>query len=126
MRGSLNRELYDPFDPRVEGLPGEQKADGSDVLWADGKRLCVAASENKVSLVQQLLAKKISPNATDTAGYTPLHYVARNGNLHMAVTLINAKANVNAAECSFPPLHRAAFMGHVGIATLLLQRCWRL
>jgi len=121
-QGKLRPSNYNPYDPKVVPLPGEEKPDGSDVLWTPGKRLCIAAHEQRFEDLQRLLEKNVCPDDTDMAGYTALHYAARNGDHRIVLALLAARSNPNAAECSFPPLLRAAYMGHTKIAVLLLER----
>ena len=88
---------------------GEKEQDVSDVLWETGKRLCVAAQEEQMELLVQLLDKKGNPTITDGAGYTPLHYAARNGNIDIIGVLLEVKIptsfsweRVNRLPCSEP------------------------
>ena len=94
----LNPANYDPYDSRVEGLPGEEREDGSDVLWTMGKRICIAAQEEQLDTIARLLDKSVSPNATDSAGYTALHYAARNGNQRVVRKLLDAKAALDGLQ----------------------------
>ena len=96
--------------------------DGSDVLWSEGKRLCIAAQEEQEEQVERLLSSGTKPSACDAVGYTALHYAARNGHLGIVDLLLEAGADVNAAACSFTPLLRAAFMGHADVVARLIAR----
>ncbi|CAG8724442.1 16119_t:CDS:2, partial [Racocetra fulgida] len=51
-----------------------------------------------ISQVKSIISKKGSAitNQIDTAGYTPLHYAARSGNLEICRLLLEHGANVNA------------------------------
>ena len=73
--------------------------------------------------MEYLLKKGTSANAEDSAGYTALHYGARNGHCKVCQLLLQNGANVNALTRAgqATPLHRAATQGHVEITDLLLK-----
>lgn len=70
-----------------------------------------------------LLKKGISANAEDSAGYTALHYAARNGHHEICKMLLENNASANAqTRCGrATPLHRAAMQGRISIVELLLK-----
>lgn len=74
-------------------------------------------------LVQSLLEKEHDPREVDSAGYTPLHYAARNGHSKVCNMLLSNGANPNATTRSLntTPLHRAALKGHYQIVQMLLN-----
>lgn len=82
-----------------------------------------AAQYNDLDRVEALLRKGTSANVEDSAGYTALHYAARNGHYKICKTLLENGAAVNAqTRCGrATPLHRAAMQGHVNITELLLK-----
>ncbi|XP_014767550.1 ankyrin repeat domain-containing protein 39 [Octopus bimaculoides] len=63
-------------------------------------------------------------NATDTSGYTPLHYASRSGHLEICKLLVEHGANVNCTTASglATPLHRAAYSGHSSVVKFLLDK----
>lgn len=73
--------------------------------------------------VKLLLEKGVSANAEDSAGYTALHYAARNGHYQLCKTLLENGAAINAqTRCGHATaLHRAARQGHIDIVELLIQ-----
>lgn len=70
-----------------------------------------------------LLKKGVPPNAEDSAGYTALHYAARNGHCKICNILLENDAAVNAqTRCGHATaLHRAAMQSHSDIVELLLK-----
>lgn len=82
-----------------------------------------SAQNNDSCRVESLLQKRTSPNAEDAAGYTALHYAARNGHESICRILISNGANVNAVtRCGrATALHRAATQCRVEIVKLLLK-----
>ncbi|XP_034190720.1 palmitoyltransferase Hip14 [Osmia lignaria lignaria] len=82
-----------------------------------------AAQYNDLDRVKALLKKGTPIDAEDFAGYTALHYAARNGNDDICKFLIENGAAVNArTRCGrATPLHRAAMQGHSQIVRLLLK-----
>ena len=81
------------------------------------------AQSNDLDRVKSLISKGTSPNAEDSAGYTALHYSARNGHDKICRELLNRGANVNAITRSgrATALHRAATQRHAHIVELLLN-----
>lgn len=73
--------------------------------------------------VKLLLEKGVSANAEDSAGYTALHYAARNGHYQICKTLLENGAAINAqTRCGrATALHRAARQGHIDIVELLIK-----
>lgn len=70
-----------------------------------------------------LLAAGADPNRYDGAGFTPMSWAARHGNLFMANDLLLAGAGANAQEHfnHTSPLHMAAREGHTDILRLLIK-----
>ncbi|XP_043276434.1 ankyrin repeat domain-containing protein 39-like isoform X2 [Venturia canescens] len=82
-----------------------------------------AAQNNDCERVEKLLAKGISANAQDGAGYTALHYASRAGNLEICKKLVQYGADVNAATRSgiATSLHRSAMRGLDDVVQYLLK-----
>ncbi|CAG8650142.1 13911_t:CDS:2 [Dentiscutata heterogama] len=78
-----------------------------------------------ISQVRSIISKKgsVVVNQIDAAGYTPLHYATRSGNLEICRLLLEHGANVNAVtpELLSTPLHRAAIINNSEIVRLLLS-----
>lgn len=74
--------------------------------------------------VEFLLSKGKPVDQVDLAGYTALHYAARNGNVSVCELLLDNGSYVGAITRSglATALHRAASQGHVDIVHLLLRR----
>ena len=78
--------------------------------------------EAGVRIMKQLLARKADPRARNNSGATPLQFAA-NRRLELALLLLDAGADVNAADANgTTPLHRAAHGGNKAAAQLLLDR----
>jgi len=85
-------------------------------IWA-------AAFNGDAARVEKYLSNGGNTEALDSAGYTALHYAARNGHLTVVQLLLDAGARVNAqtrSGCS-TPLHKAAYSGHAEAARLLMK-----
>lgn len=82
-----------------------------------------AAQYDDREKVERLLRKGISVDAEDSAGYTALHYAARNGHDRICETLLEHGARVDAKTRSgrATALHRAAAQGHVQVVETLLD-----
>lgn len=82
-----------------------------------------AALENDVGRLRKLLSST-SPDATDTAGYTALHYAARAGHLEICRLLLSHGASVDCRTRAgqATPLHRAATAGRLEVCQLLLDK----
>lgn len=65
------------------------------------------------SLIDKAKNAKDTITAPDNAGYTALHYAARNGHVDICKMLIQYGANINATTKSgkATPLHKAAASG---------------
>ncbi|KAK2172774.1 hypothetical protein NP493_930g02034 [Ridgeia piscesae] len=73
--------------------------------------------------IKQHLKKRTDPDVTDSAGYTALHYAARNGHYAVCRLLLEAGASVDpqTRSGSVTPLHRASYSGHANVVSLLIQ-----
>lgn len=100
-----------------------------------------AAQYGDLERAQQLLDRGFPVDKRDRAGYTALHYAARNGHLALCTLLLDRGAAINAVTCSgrATPLHRAAAVGNFDvrgffswelrvrlIRSLLLAKSWTL
>ncbi|MBC6407924.1 MAG: ankyrin repeat domain-containing protein [Rhodobacteraceae bacterium] len=75
-----------------------------------------------VADVQFCLNAGSDPNARDSVGSTPLHWVALSGGAEVVMALSNAGADPNARNGSGQtPLHRAAFGGNLEVVMALLK-----
>lgn len=72
-----------------------------------------AAQYGDIDRVRALLAAGTPVDKLDSAGYTALHYAARNGHEEIVSELLRAGANINCATRAghATPLHRAASAG---------------
>nr|XP_050864778.1 ankyrin repeat domain-containing protein 39-like isoform X1 [Vespula vulgaris] len=82
-----------------------------------------AAQYNDKDKVEGFLRKGIRADIEDSAGYTALHYAARNGHYRICEMLLQHGANVNArTRCGqATALHRAATQGHDRVVESLLK-----
>lgn len=82
-----------------------------------------SAQWNDIDRVEYLLGNGVPVDIRDHAGYTALHYAARNGHYQICVKLLLHKADINSrTNCGgTTALHRAAMMGHTDIVKLLLK-----
>ncbi|GAB1870045.1 Ankyrin repeat domain-containing protein 39 [Camponotus japonicus] len=82
-----------------------------------------AAMDGDFNRVQSLLGRQYDPREVDSAGYTPLHYAARNGHSDVCGMLLSNGANPDARTRSLnaTPLHRAALNGHFETVETLLN-----
>ncbi|KAJ8679490.1 hypothetical protein QAD02_015277 [Eretmocerus hayati] len=82
-----------------------------------------AAQSNDLERVNHLLLKGTPVDVEDDAGYTALHYAARNGHDKICKKLLDHGANVNAITRSgkATALHRAVSQKHLRTVELLLK-----
>jgi uncharacterized protein len=121
-------------------------ANGADVnareAWRGQTALMWAAAQNHPAMVTELIANGADANAQSAVqnwerqttdeprekwlppgGLTPLLFAARQGSLESAQVLIEAGADVNAADpAEITPLLSAVINGHYDVAGLLLER----
>lgn len=74
-----------------------------------------AAQYGEVEKIKKFLIKEgIDPDLKDTAGYTALHYAARNGHLNICQLLLQYGANIDSITKSgkATALHRACSSGN--------------
>ena len=84
--------------------------------------LHLAAERGYPDIVRLLLEKKASPNRKDSKGKTPLYYAIYNDHFHVIKELVDAGVNVDQKVPEGTLLHLAAQRGHVGAASVLIQK----
>uniref|UniRef100_A0A8B9G5L5 Protein phosphatase 1 regulatory subunit 16A n=1 Tax=Amazona collaria TaxID=241587 RepID=A0A8B9G5L5_9PSIT len=111
------------------GLGGERKrrrrrkSHGKRVTFPDSIRLLEAAARRDAEEVRQFLACGISPDLCNEDGLTALHQSCIDDCGAVVSALVDAGADVNAADSErWTPLHAAATCGHLGLVQLLIQR----
>jgi ankyrin repeat protein len=89
--------------------------------------LRAAASDTKLTQVQNLLAEGVDPNATDPWGRTPLQLAVRYAYndeaeaLKIVQALLAAGADINAADADgYTPLSHAAVYGYADLVKYLI------
>ena len=94
--------------------------------------LIVAASQNDVSLVKQLIQRGVDVNGVDGYGYTSLYCAACRGFAECAQLLLEAKADVDKADSygGWTPVFVASKWGYmecvkVGWLRYLFVLFWR-
>ena len=81
-----------------------------------------AVMNGAASVASFLLRKGLDPNGADTSGNANLHYACAYGWYHCAKLLVDAGADVNAAnEWRLTPVSVAMLKGHAGIGKFLLD-----
>jgi ankyrin repeat protein len=90
----------------------------------DDSPLHSAARKSFAGVVDLLLAAGVNPNVVNYANHrSALHLAAKSGSLHIARSLLDAGAAVNARDKSgYMPLHLAARYNHLHIMKLLMER----
>lgn len=87
------------------------------------KSLAAAALSNDLPRMHLLLNRGAAPDTSDSCGYTPLHYAARNGHPDACLLLLQNGAQVD--KCTrtgkATSLHRAAYAGHIEVVKHLLK-----
>ena len=83
-----------------------------------------AAQFGDFEKVQKLIRNGVDVDLRDSAGYTSLHYAARNGHLNICKLLLENKADIDAVTRSgrATALHRACSAGHVKIVKYLVEQ----
>jgi ankyrin repeat protein len=92
------------------------------LLVGCGSSIQQAADTANIEAVKQHLAAGVDVNASNFAGWTPLHRAANKGHTEIMQLLIANGADVNAKHDAFEttPLHDAARNGHKEVAELLI------
>jgi Ankyrin repeats (3 copies) len=85
-------------------------------------KLLDACKRGEAEQARLLLGKGASVNATDSNGWSPLHWACRSGHMSTVRLLIESGGNVNAKNKSgTTPLHLASHHGRVEVGCLLLD-----
>lgn len=88
----------------------------------------IAAAKGYTDAVRFFIERKgLSVDATDSAGWTPLHRAAYNGHLETIKCLVDekgARININNKrnEALLTPLHAAAMKGHTDVVQYLVEK----
>ncbi|KRT85630.1 Ankyrin repeat-containing protein, partial [Oryctes borbonicus] len=87
------------------------------------RRIWSAAQSGDLHRVADLIEKGENVNVKDAAGYTALHYAARNGHLDICKYLLVRNSDVNAVTKAglATSLHRACSSGWYDIVKILLD-----
>jgi ankyrin repeat protein len=102
-------------------------------MEVDGAAICAAAASGDIAAIRTAMAEPGGASsreaahavatATDSAGYTPLHWAALHNHPPLLSLLLDSDADVAAAgPGGTTPLHWAAQSGHVRVAAQLLSR----
>ncbi|XP_014212235.1 ankyrin repeat domain-containing protein 39-like [Copidosoma floridanum] len=85
--------------------------------------VCSTAQTGDISRVRNFLGKGVCADVLDSAGYTSLHYAARNGHSNVCQELLShgADPNTRTRSARATPLQRAAMQGHLDVVKILLQ-----
>jgi quinoprotein dehydrogenase-associated probable ABC transporter substrate-binding protein len=110
-------------EPKVFRLLGKHKADFNIVNKEGLTALAMAVSDNKANATVAMLDNNANPDfAMGTAQYNALMIAVKKGNLQLAQTLLQYKANPNAKNAGgLTPLMIAAFGNQDMIISLLLK-----
>ena len=110
-------------EPKVFRLLGKHKADFNIVNKEGLTALAMAVFDNKANAAVAMLDNNANPDfAMGTAKYNALMIAVKKGNLQMAQTLLQYKANPNARNAGgLTPLMIAAFGNQDMIISLLLK-----
>ncbi len=110
-------------EPKIFRLLGQYKADFNLINKDNMSALAMAVFSNKANAAVAMLDNNANPDLTmGTAKYNALMLAVKQGNLQMAQTLLQYKANPNAKNAGgLTPLMIAAFGDQDMIASLLLK-----
>jgi|GEM_PF-6221658 len=87
----------------------------------DGSWLYIAALENNLKKVTELLTMGAKPNQAIKFGNTPLYIAAQMGHYEIVNELLRWNADPNLVVCGCTPLHVAVLQGHLEIVEELLK-----
>ncbi|XP_045520219.1 protein phosphatase 1 regulatory subunit 16A isoform X1 [Pieris brassicae] len=100
-----------------------EKSNKRSIYFSDSVMLLEAAARNDIEEVRRLLARGVTPDATNEDGLTALHQCCIDNNEAMMRLLLDHGANVNAEDSEkWTPLHAAATCGNLNLVRILIQR----
>ncbi|KAL0871789.1 hypothetical protein ABMA27_004281 [Loxostege sticticalis] len=100
-----------------------EKSNKRNIFFNDSVMLLEAAARNDIEEVRRLLARGVTPDATNEDGLTALHQCCIDNNEAMMRLLLDHGANVNAEDSEkWTPLHAAATCGNLNLVRILIQR----
>ncbi|XP_049874199.1 protein phosphatase 1 regulatory subunit 16A isoform X2 [Pectinophora gossypiella] len=100
-----------------------EKSTKRSIFFNDSVVLLEAAARNDIDEVRRLLARGVTPDATNEDGLTALHQCCIDNNEAMMRLLLDHGANVNAEDSEkWTPLHAAATCGNLNLVRILIQR----
>ncbi|XP_034831044.1 protein phosphatase 1 regulatory subunit 16A isoform X1 [Maniola hyperantus] len=100
-----------------------EKSNKRSIYFSDSVMLLEAAARNDIDEVRRLLARGVTPDATNEDGLTALHQCCIDNNEAMMRLLLDNGANVNAEDSEkWTPLHAAATCGNLNLVRILIQR----
>ncbi|XP_023946373.1 protein phosphatase 1 regulatory subunit 16A isoform X2 [Bicyclus anynana] len=100
-----------------------EKSNKRGIYFNDSVMLLEAAARNDIDEVRRLLARGVTPDATNEDGLTALHQCCIDNNEAMMRLLLDHGANVNAEDSEkWTPLHAAATCGNLNLVRVLIQR----
>ncbi|KPI97270.1 Protein phosphatase 1 regulatory inhibitor subunit 16B [Papilio xuthus] len=103
--------------------PKREKSNKRNIFFNDSVMLLEAAARNDIDEVRRLLARGVTPDATNEDGLTALHQCCIDNNEAMMRLLLDHGANVNAEDSEkWTPLHAAATCGNLNLVRILIQR----
>ncbi|XP_068618815.1 protein phosphatase 1 regulatory subunit 16A isoform X2 [Battus philenor] len=103
--------------------PKRDKSNKRNIYFNDSVMLLEAAARNDIEEVRRLLARGVTPDATNEDGLTALHQCCIDNNEAMMRLLLDHGANVNAEDSEkWTPLHAAATCGNLNLVRILIQR----
>ncbi|XP_041986897.1 protein phosphatase 1 regulatory subunit 16A isoform X2 [Aricia agestis] len=99
------------------------KSNKRNIYFSDSVMLLEAAARNDIEEVRRLLARGVTPDATNEDGLTALHQCCIDNNEAMMRLLLDNGANVNAEDSEkWTPLHAAATCGNLNLVRILIHR----
>ncbi|KAG7295946.1 hypothetical protein JYU34_021035 [Plutella xylostella] len=101
----------------------KEKSTKRNIYFDDSVMLLEAAARNDIEEVRRLLARGVTPDATNEDGLTALHQCCIDNNEAMMRLLLQHGADVNAEDSErWTPLHAAATCGNLALVRILIQR----
>ncbi|XP_048487563.1 protein phosphatase 1 regulatory subunit 16A isoform X2 [Plutella xylostella] len=101
----------------------KEKSTKRNIYFDDSVMLLEAAARSDIEEVRRLLARGVTPDATNEDGLTALHQCCIDNNEAMMRLLLQHGADVNAEDSErWTPLHAAATCGNLALVRILIQR----